>query len=601
MSLDDVQVTLIDSIDEAWEFTRWLSTKTEVGFDTETTGLDLQRDRVRLVQFGDERHAWVIPFERWSGLVHDVVRRYEGWYDMHNAPYDVGMCANHDVNIPIHRVRDTRFMLHVLESTGSLALKSAAKKIVGPHAVVGQEQLHDVLGKRGGWTWATIPYDFEPYWFYAGIDTILTTRVKNHLWPRVQAEAPRSYELEMATAWVAAKMQRNGVRVDREYTSRFRDSLIQYSTDVETWCQEHYNVYPGSNRAVAQALIDDGVDLYKRTKTGWSLDKEVLAELDHPLAQATLGRRQAVKLVSTYLEHFLELTETDDRIHPSINTVGGTNKSSFESGGSSGVRTGRMSMNNPNLQNVPVRTKEGKKVRNCFIANEGHTWVKADFDQIEMRLLAHLTNERGMIDAFMNEGDFFVNMARDLFNDPNFQKSDPRRQFVKNSGYAKIYGAGIDKFAKTAGAPIQEAADFMRRFDALYPGVPTWIRHVERLGLNRLDTEGEAYVRSPLTGRRHVADAGRLYTLVNYLIQGTAGEILKMKLVECDQAGLDPYMTLPVHDELDLDVPNEELHHVIATLNDVMNDSTLLRVPVTTSVEVGQRWGSVQEWIKEAA
>jgi DNA polymerase I len=591
MSLDDVQVTLIDSIDEAWEFTRWLSTKSEVAFDTETTGLDLQRDRVRLVQFGDETRAWVIPFERWSGLVHDVVRRYEGWYDMHNAPYDVGMCANHDVNIPIHRVRDTRFMLHVLESTGSLALKSAAKKIVGPHAVLGQEQLHDVLSKRGGWTWATIPYDFEPYWFYAGIDTILTSRVKNHLWPRVQAEAPRSYDLEMATAWVAAKMQRNGVRVDRAYTTRFRDSLIQYSTDVETWCQEHYNVYPGSNRAVAQALIDDGVDLYKRTKTGWSLDKEVLAELAHPLAQATLGRRQAVKLVSTYLDHFLELTEIDERIHPSINTVGGTNKNVFESGGSSGVRTGRMSMNNPNLQNVPVRTKEGKKVRRCFVPSEDHTWVKCDADQIEMRLLTHLCNEPRLIDAFVSEGDFFVNMARDLFNDPDFQKSDPRRQFVKNSGYAKIYGAGIDKFAKTAGAPIQEAADFMRRFDALYPGVPTWIRHVEKLGLSRLDAEGEAYVRSPLTGRRHVADAGRLYTLVNYLIQGTAGEILKLKMIEADQAGLTEYMTLPVHDELDADVPNGELDDYVTTLRDVVNDDNMLRLPLTWSIETGTNWG----------
>lgn len=601
MGLDDVQVTLIDSIDEAWEFTRWLSTKDEVAFDTETTGLDLQRDRVRLVQFGDEQRAWVVPFERWSGLVHDVVRRYDGWYNMHNAPYDVGMCANHGVKIPIHRVRDTRFMLHVLESTGSLALKNAAKKIVGPHAVVGQEKLHDVLTKRGGWTWETIPYDFEPYWFYAGIDTVLTMRVKNELWPRVELDAPRSYDLEMAVAWVTAKMQRNGVRVDREYTSQFRASLLAYVDQVESWCKTHYDVYPGSNRDVAQKLLDQGVELTKRTKTGWCMDKDVLSELTHPLAQATLGRRQAVKLVSTYLDHFLELSQADGRIHPSINTVGGTGKSVFESGGSSGVRTGRMSMNNPNLQNVPVRTKEGKKVRNCFIAGEGRTWVKADFDQIEMRLLAHLTGEPKMINAFRAEGDFFVNMARDLFNDPDFQKSDPRRQFVKNGGYAKIYGAGIDKFSKTAGATFDEGAAFMRRFDGMYPAVPSWIKQVERLGQRRLDDEGSAYVRSPLTGRRHVADAGRLYTLVNYLIQGTAGEILKMKIVECDQAGLDAYMTLPVHDEIDFDVPTTELDSVITTIRDVMNDDQLLSVPVTTSVEVGQRWGSVSEWTHELA
>lgn len=596
MSLADVRVTLIDSIDEAWEFTRWLSTKDEIGFDTETTGLDMQTDRVRLVQFGDAQRAWVIPFERWSGLVHDVVRRYRGWYDMHNAPYDVGMCANHDVNIPIDRVRDTRFMLHVLESTGSLALKNAAKRIVGPDAVRGQDQLNDVLNQRGGWTWATIPYDYEAYWFYAGIDTVLTARVREYLWPRVQTEAPRSYDLEMAVAWVAAKMQRNGVRVDREYTSGFRASLLAYVDQVEAWCREHYDLYPGSNRDVAETLINCGVELTKRTKTGWCLDKEVLAGLTHPLAEATLGRRQAVKLVSTYLDHFLELSEADGRIHPSINTVGGTGKSVFESGGSSGVRTGRMSMNNPNLQNVPVRTKEGKKVRNCFIAGEGNTWVKADFDQIESRIMAHLTNDPGMLDAFRADGDFFVNLARDLFSDPAFTKADPRRQLVKNGVYALMYGAGTDKFSKTAGVPFDEASTFMRRFGQLYPGVPTWIRQVERLAQGRFDQEGEGYVRSPLTGRRHVADAGRLYTLVNYLIQGTAGEILKLKMVEADQAGLDRFMTLPVHDEIDLDVPTDQLDDVVATLRDVMNDSRLLRVPVTASIEVGERWGSVHDY-----
>lgn len=592
MSLEDVQITLVDTVEDAWEFTRWLSTKDEVSFDTETTGLDLATDRVRLVQFGDELRAWVIPFERWIGLVFDVVRRYRGRYNMHNAPYDVGMCANHNLVIPLDKVDDTRFMLHVLESTGSLALKNAAKRLVDPRADAGQQQLTEALSTRGGWTWATVPYDYEPYWVYAGLDTILTQRVKNQLWPRVQAEAPRSYDLELAAAWVAAKMQRRGVRVDREYTQRFADQLREYSDEVERWCRQHYDVYPGSNPEVTKILLAEGVELTKRTGTGqFSLDKEVLAGLDHPLARAVLGRRQAVKIVSTYLEHFVELSERDGRIHPSINTVGGTGKNLFESGGSSGVRTGRMSMNSPNLQNVPVRTKEGKRVRNCFIADEGHTWVKCDADQIEMRLLAHLAREPRMIEAFTSEGDFFVNLARDLFAEPDFQKKDPRRQFVKNGGYAKIYGAGIDKFAKTAGAEFDEAAAFMRRFDALYPEVPRFIHEIERIAQRRLEDEGVAYVCSPLTGRRHVADAGRLYTLVNYLIQGTAGEILKLKMVEADQAGISEFMTLPVHDELDSDVPNDRLPDFLATLSDVMNDDRLLRVPLTWSTEVGQRWG----------
>lgn len=591
MTLDNVQITLVDSIDDAWEFMRWLSTKDTVAFDSETTGLNICTDRVRLVQYGDETQAWVIPFERWSGLVFNAVKRYDGDYVMHNMPYDTGMCENHGIKIPKNKVRDTRLQLHVLESTGSLALKNVSKRLVDPRADAGQRALDEALNGRGGWTWATVPYDYEPYWTYAGFDTILTKHVDNQLWSRVQADAPRSYELEAAAVWIALNMQRRGVRVDREYTARLLESFETYVIQVEDWCREHYGVYPGSNKDVG-AILEAEAGFFERTPSGQlKLDKELLGASAHPLAQAVLGRRQAVKINSTYLTHFLELSERDGRIHPSINTVGGTGKNPFEPGGTSGVRTGRMSMNDPNLQNVPVRTKEGKKIRRCFVPDEGNAWIKCDADQIEMRLLAHLANEPRMIEAFTSEGDFFVNLARDLFADPDFQKSDPRRQMVKNGGYAKIYGAGVGKFAKTAGAPVDEAAAFMRRFDALFEGVPRWIHEVERLGRERLETEGVAYVRSPLTGRRHVADAGRLYTLVNYLIQGTAGELLKLKMIEADHAGLGEYMILPVHDEVDLDVPRDEVPAVLDTLTEVMNDHELLRVPLTWSAEVGPSWG----------
>jgi len=598
VSLDDVQVTLVDSTDDCFEFMRWLSTKSKIGFDTETTGLDVDHDRVRLVQFGDERRGWAIPFERWSGLVHEVVRRYEGRYVAHNLPFDVAMCRKHDLRFPIERMDDTRLKLHVLDSTGSLALKNACDRLVDPRASAGQRQLDEALGARGGWTWETVPYDYEPYWFYGGLDPVLTMQLDAVVGPQVESEAPRSYQLELAVAWVTEKMERKGVKIDREYVLEFIDRLSRYVDDVETWAHEAFGIYVGSNKDLAQALLNQRVELTKRTGQGaWCVDKEVLGALDHPLAQAALSRRQAVKLVSTYLEHFLELSSRDGRVHASINSVGGTDKNPFEPGGSGkGVRTGRMSISKPSLQNVPTRTKEGKKIRDSFTVEEGNLWLKADFDQIEMRILAHLANEPKMIEAFNSEGDFFVNLARDLFNEPNFRKSDPRRQLVKNGGYAKIYGAGIDKFSKTAGVPFDDAATFMRDFDSLYEAVPRFVRSVERLAQGRLEAEGVAYVRSPLTGRRHVADAGRLYALVNYLIQGTAGEILKLKAVELDHAGLGDYLLIPVHDEFDLEVPRDDLPEVMPTLRDIMNDATLLRVPVTASVEVGTRWGSVVDY-----
>lgn len=597
MSLDGVQVHLVDDVETAYECKRWLSTLTKVAVDSESTGLDKDTDRARLVQFGDARQAYAIPIENpgWSALVVELVNRFEGSFICHNLTYDNAMLKNAiGVGLPEGRSHDTRLKAHVLESTGSLALKSLAKRHVDPRAGMLQDDLSDAMSKSG-WTWATIPLDYEPYWSYGALDTVLTYQLDDYLDPLVRAEAPASYDLELAVAWVCERMERNGVLVDREYTQAFADELTAYMEEAEAWCSAAYGVYPGSNRDVVRVLQRDGVEFTKYTGGGAiSLDKEVLGGIDHPLAQTVLGRRQAQKMVSTYLLNYLSMSERDGRIHPSINTVGGMGKSPFEPGGSSGVRTGRMSMSDPNLQNVPIRGRAGKRLRRCFVAGEGMVWIKCDADQIEMRGMAHMSGDRAMREAFMSEGDFFVNIARRLFDEPDFQKSDPRRQLIKNGGYAKIYGAGIPKFALTAGVSEDVARPFMRDFDAMFPDMVRWIRQVEREALQRLNDEGEAYIRSPLTNRRHVADADKLYALVNYDIQGLAGEILKMKIVELDAAGLGGYLRLPVHDEVDLEAPREDLDDVMTTLLDVVNDDRLLTVPLTWSAEVGPNWGDCE-------
>lgn len=594
MPLAGVQVHLVDDVETAYECKRWLSTCDRVAIDTEAGGLDKDLDRARLVQLGDAQRSYVIPIEHdgWGGLVVELLTRYEGRYVAHNRPYDDAMIYNAlGLRLPEDRTDDTRLKAHVLSSTGSLALKKLSTQHVDPRAAVLQDDLTDVF-QRGGWTWATIPWNVEQYWFYAGVDTILTYQLDDYLDPLVRAEAPASYELELAVSYVTERMERNGVLVDRDYTAAFAAELTAYMDAAESWCRAEYGLYPGSNQQVVAALQRDGVEFTRYTNGGAvSLDKYVLESINHPLAQTVLGRRQAQKMVSTYLGNYLTMSERDGRIHPSINTVGGTGKNPFEPGGSSGVRTGRMSMSDPNLQNVPIRGRSGKKLRRCFVAEEGHTWVKCDADQIEMRMLAHMSDDRRMRDAFLGEGDFFVNIARQLFHEPDFHKSDPRRQLVKNGGYAKIYGAGIPKFAATAGVAEDVARPFMQAFDAMFPDTVRWIRSVERDALARLNDEGEAYVRSPLTNRRHVADAGKLYTLVNYVIQGTAGEVLKQKMVELDAAGLGDYMRLPVHDEVDLEVPNDALDDALVTLLDVVNDDQLLSVPLTWSAETGPNWG----------
>lgn len=594
MSLDNCRIHLVETTDDAFELMRWLSGHELIALDTETSGLSPENDHVRLVQLSDAEDAWVVPFKRWGGIVEDVVRQYEGWYVCHNAVYDVAMLRTAGIELPHLRVHDTRLMAHVLESTGSTALKNLAKRFIDPHAGIGQSELDAALSNRGGWTWATVPIDYQPYWAYAGLDAILTYRLYEQLYPRVLAEAPASYDLELAVSWVCERMERHGVLVDRDYTKTFVDNLDDYIKKLEKWCYDVYGISPGSSSAVERILTQDGILLTKRTANrSLSLDKEVLSDIDHPLAQAVLGRRQAQKISSTYLHQYLTLAEHNARIHPSINSIGGMAKNPYEPGGSKGVRTGRMSMNNPNLQNVPVRTREGNGIRNCFIVSEGHSWVKCDFSQIEMRILTHLCQDSALALAFQSGGDFFTNVAKQLFSEPNFSANDSRRSLTKNAMYALTYGAGNSKFAGTAGVSEEQASAFMANFHRSYPAVKRFTRKLEGDGLTRLNTEGEAYVRSPLTNRKHSTDPKRLYTLTNYLIQGMAGEILKMKIVEADQAGLGEFMILPVHDEIDLEIPNDVVKDVVHTLRSVMNDQEMLSVTVSSSIEIGPRWGTL--------
>lgn len=602
-SLGNARAHLVQSTDDAADLLRWLSTKTEIALDTETTGLDHDLDHPRLVQIGDAMDGWAVPFERWAGVIDDVAKRFQGIYRMHNAPYDHTMLVNGGITLPRHKIKDTRLMAHVLSSTGSLALKNLAQRYVDPRAAAAQQELDDALGRHGGWTWRTVPVTFQPYWTYGALDPILTYRLCDQLEPLVMHEAPLSYQLEMAVTWVCERMARKGAKIDREYTATYAEELTNYVAQVEQWCKSYYNLSPGSSDAVIEILQRDGAVFTKRTKGGaLSLDKEVLNGIDHPLAGAVLGRRQAQKIVSTYLRHYLDSSTRDGRVHPSINTVGGSAKNPFEPGGTKGVRTGRMSMDEPNLQNVPVRTKEGKRIRNCFVADVDHQWIKCDFDQIEMRLFAHLAGDDALINTFRGGGDIFLNATREIFADNEIAKGDVRRQHVKNGFYAKLYAAGVEQFARTAGIRNQVgdldlpvASAFLIRLDQMYPGIRSFQREIETLARSRRNAEGEAYVRSPLTQRKHTADEGREYALVNYMVQGAAGEILKMKMLEVDQAGLGQFMTIPVHDEIDLDVPRNQLADVLVTLSDVMNDTTLLSVPVTATISVGDRWGEVKD------
>lgn len=584
MGLEHVKLHLVRNFDDAQQLMYWfqgvIAPTGTLAIDTETTGLKWQGDDyVRTVQIGDANHGWLLPKDLWWGLFLDIVRQHEGPIDMMNAIFDYSMLKKAGVDIPKHRIQDVGVMSHVLEPHMSRALKAQSSRHIDPTAYAGQKFLDEAM-EQNGWTWATIPWDYPWYWRYGALDPVLTYQLREHHAPLVEAQgASYAYELETAYQWVAMDMMSNGVHVDIPHVEQYLKQFQDYCVSVEKWVKAEYGITPGSNQRVIEVLQRSGFQFTKQTEKGaLSLDSDVLEGIDHPLASAVLSRRQLQKMASTYLRFYLNNVDSNSLIHPSINTLG--------------ARTSRCSMSEPNFQNLPVRgTAPGVKVvRNSITARPGNVLMFCDFDQIEMRGLAILSGDEGLRAAFHGADDFFVTVARQIFQDPHLVKSDPRRSPTKNAMYAKVYGAGIAKQAITAGVSYEQMLFINQQLDAAYPKIEQYISYIYRIGMQ------QGFVQCPLTGRHHIADPGKEYALINYLVQGWAASMFKQKQLELHAAGLGPYMILPVHDEIILDIPAELVPDAAQSLRAIMND-TSYPVPITASVSYGPRWGQKSEWV----
>lgn len=595
--LDDVKLHYVESFDDVRAYVEWfeqLDYDEPIAVDTETTGFKWHGDdHVRMVQVGNLEHGWAMRWDRFSGLFEATVAVHEGPIDLMNAKFDYAFLRKAGIKLKQELIRDVGVMSYVLEPHMSRALKNQAKRHIDPRAGALQWKLDEAIGGHSKWTWATIPHNLPIYWQYAAMDPVLTAHIRAHHWPIVQERSPDAYAIENSFQWVALKAETYGVRIDVPYADEHYRKFTAYCDEVERWCQREYGLKPGSNQAVVEKLINLGYGEHeyfsaKTEKGAIALDAGVLEVIDHPLAIAVLKRRQLQKIASTYLKFYVGHVDGDSLIHPSINTVG--------------ALTGRMSVSEPNLQNLPVRgtNPAHKVVRNCVVARPGHTLIMVDFDQIEMRGLAIDSGDAGLIAAFLSDEDFFVAVARQVYDDPSLVKSDPRRQPVKNGMYARIYGAGIAKQAATAGVSVDQMRFVNTSLNQRFPGIEPYARGVIDEAIRNGRAENSlAFTTCPLTGQRHYADRGKEYALVNYRIQGWGAKLLKHKALELDAAGLGDYIIAFIHDEVILDVPNELVRDAIRTIQKIMNDTTMFPVPITASVSTGQRWGEKKEWSEE--
>lgn len=583
----DLELTLVNTIDDAMAMKRWLSERRDVlGLDTETSGLDPHAPgaKLRLVQIGDHRSGWAVPWEQWGGAAMECINAWEGPIALHNAAFDIRWMQIHaDWTPPWHRIHDTMIMAQIDNPLGSGALKVLAQKIVDRRANAGEIMLKEAMAKEG-WGWDTIPVDYQAYWAYGALDPVITAHLWSHF--RTDLKYPRVYDLEMAARRVISRMEDNGARIDLDYCDRKLNELTEYVDRSKAWAKEAWGISIGSSPQVAKFFADElGAEVERRTNSGApSADKAQMmifsASSDPRVAEAAkfiLQVRKADKLAGTYFSNFLKM-HNDGILHPSIKTLG--------------ARTGRMSMTNPALQTLP---KGEATVRDAFIPHEGHVLVSSDYSQIEMRLMAHFSGDanlqRAFIDADATGGDFFVELGKGIYQDPNFSKADKRRGLVKNTMYGKAYGAGVAKMAETAGVPHEQMRAVVDAVDRAYPGLKRFQSTVEDVGVRREREEGQGYVTTPF-GRRLPCDEGRVYSLTNYMLQGHAAEILKDALVRMDAAGLGDYMLLPVHDEVIFSIPREDHEEAMRTIHTSMSVMEGYAVPMPADPEGPlERWG----------
>jgi DNA polymerase-1 len=597
--LDGVQFTLVDSLETANDFVRWLGERrplNAIAIDTETgelpgnkraDALSPWHGQLRLVQVGDAQHGWSIPWDKWKGVFYEGMKNFKGPIVCHNIAFEAKWFALHsDWRIPWHQAHDTMIMAKIIDPLGSGALKTLTEQKIDPLAAYLQSEL-DIGLSDNGWTWGTVPYLFQPYWAYGALDTVLTMRLFHQFWEDCAPGRPYSYtyELEMNTRRIATQMELNGARVDLEYSQQKYDELVAYTDQVRQWASDTYNLSIGSNQQLVRKIEELGGEIYEYTNSGQksaSADQmKMLVRDGNPevqqLAQTTLDYRKAGKLASTYFLNFIN-DNTNGFVHPSINTMG--------------ARTGRMSIQNPALQTLP---KGDDTVRRAFLPKDNdHIIITSDLDQVEFRMFASLSEDPNLIQLFLRAdatgSDPFTEIGREIYNEPSMQKSDKRRALIKGVVYGRLYGAGIAKQALTAGVPEEQMRSVSNAFDKRFPGMQRFQNKIEDMGRKTLEEEGIGYINT-WTGRKLPCDEDRVYTLVNYLIQGGAAEVFKANLIKLDMQDLTELLIVPVHDEIVLNAPREDAEEIKQIVKSCMTTTTGWDVPLTADVD-----GPLENW-----
>lgn len=396
------------------------------------------------------------------------------------------------------------------------------------------------------------------------------------------------HEIELPLAKVLAQMEELGFAVDKEGIAEYGEIMqnkIDRLQDL-VYGEVGYQFNLNSPKQLGEALfIKLGLPAGKKTKTGYSTNAEVLEKLryEHPVVELILEYRTLAKIKSTYCDGLLKVVEEDGRIHSSFNQTE--------------TRTGRISSTEPNLQNIPVRTDVGRELRKFFVAKEGCVLVDADYSQIELRVLAHVANDSGMIEAFKENDDIHRNTAAQVFHMPREMVTPLMRSRAKAVNFGIIYGIGAFSLAKNIGVTRKEAEEYIKTYLDHFSGVRNYmtnvVEHAKETGYVETLFGRRRYLPELSSSNFNLRSFGERVAM-NMPIQGTAADIIKIAMIRVvhrlEKEGLRARLILQVHDELIVEAPKEEAPLVQQLLTEEMEQAIHLSVPMVAEATIGKTW-----------
>ena len=573
-----------------------------VAVDTETTSLDyMQAKLVGISVAVAAGEAAYIPFghdylgapeqldkDRVLAQLKPLLESSEIKKVGQNLKYDMSVLAQHGIQLQ-GIAFDTMLESYVLDSVASRHdMDSLAEKYLSETTT----SFSDVAGKGvSQLTFNQIALELAAP--YAAEDADITLRLHQHLWPKLSSKPSLTSvfnDIELPLLPVLSRIERTGVLVDGTLLFQQSQELTERLAELETqaWDMAGQQFNLASPKQLGEILFEKlEIPVLKKTAKGApSTKEEVLQELalDYPLPKVLLEHRGLAKLKSTYTDKLpTMINPASKRIHTSYHQAG--------------TATGRLSSSDPNLQNIPVRTLQGRRVRQAFVPPMGWKMVAADYSQIELRIMAHLSEDPSLLGAFAAGQDIHRATAAEVFGVATEQVTADMRRSAKAINFGLIYGMSAFGLARQLSIGRKQAAEYIELYFERYPGVQSYMNNIRHAAAEQGYVEtafGRRLYLPEINSRNGMRRQAAERTAINAPMQGTAADIIKLAMIHVDdwlqQSGLQSRMILQVHDELVLEVPESELELVKQGLNERMENAASLRVPLVVDVGVGDNW-----------